>query len=295
MIYKTKILVLGASGMLGSAVIRLLAADETCQVFGSVRSRAFIKYFSREAAENIITGVDVENVDILTQLLARVRPQVVVNCIGLIKQRNGSEDPLLALPVNAILPHRLARLCELVGARLVHVSTDCVFAGGKGSYTESDIPDAGDVYGRSKLLGEVDHPHAVTLRTSIIGHELNSARGLISWFLGMRGAVRGYTRAIFSGLPTVEFASIIRDLVIPRPDLCGLYHVAAEPISKFNLLQLVNKEYGMGLEIEPDDEVVIDRSLDASRFRKFTGYTPPTWPELVARMRKFELNLKTDV
>jgi dTDP-4-dehydrorhamnose reductase len=295
MIYKKTILVLGASGMLGSAIMRLVSADESYKVLGSVRSQHFLKYFSSEVSENIVTGVDVENVDLLADLFARVRPQVVVNCIGLIKQRTGAEDPLMALPVNAVLPHRLARLCELVGARLVHISTDCVFAGSKGAYSELDKPDADDVYGRSKLLGEVNYPHAVTLRTSIIGQELNSSRGLISWFLGMQGGVIGYTRAIFSGLPTVELARIIRDIVIPRNDLRGVYHVAADPISKFDLLQMVNKEYGKGLEIQPDDKVVIDRSLDATLFRESTGYTAPAWPELVAQMHKFELQFRTHV
>jgi dTDP-4-dehydrorhamnose reductase len=217
-----------------------------------------------------------------------VRPEVVVNAVGLVKQLAAADDPLAALPVNAMLPHRLARLCALAGARLVHVSTDCVFAGSRGGNRESDTPDATDLYGLSKLLGEVvDAPHAITLRTSIIGHELGSAHGLVGWFLAQTGRVKGYRRAVFSGLPTVELARVIRDHVLPRPELHGLYHVSAAPIDKDTLLRLVAARYGHAIEIDADDRVVIDRSLDSSRFRAATGYAPPDWPELVARMHAF--------
>jgi dTDP-4-dehydrorhamnose reductase len=169
----------------------------------------------------------------------------------------------------------------------VHISTDCVFSGAKGGYMEEDAPDARDLYGRSKLLGEVDCPHAVTLRTSIIGHELNSAHGLIGWFLAQQGNVKGYTRAIFSGLPTYELARVIRDLVLPRAEMHGLFHVASRPISKYDLLHMVNQEYGKGLKIEPDDHLKIDRSLNANRFLEATGYKAPDWPDLIAQMREF--------
>lgn len=283
-----RILVMGASGMLGNAVIRVLAQDPSHEVFGSARSVAVKNHFPPELANNIIPGIDVENFDTLARLFARVRPAAVVNCIGLVKQLAEVNDPLYALPINALLPHRLARLCELVGARLVHISTDCVFTGRKGSYVETDEPDALDIYGRSKFLGEVDYPHAVTLRTSIIGHELESAHSLIGWFLSQQKSIKGYTQAIFSGLPTCELARVIRDFVLPRSELHGLYHVAAEPISKYDLLQLVNQEYDKGLWIEPDDQVKIDRSLDAGRFREATGYVAPSWPELVEQMRAFQ-------
>jgi dTDP-4-dehydrorhamnose reductase len=169
----------------------------------------------------------------------------------------------------------------------VHVSTDCVFSGKQGNYTESDLADAQDVYGRSKLLGEVDYPHAVTLRTSIIGHELRSAHGLIDWFLSQQARVKGYTEAVFSGLPTCELARVVRDFVIPHASLRGVYHVAAEPISKHDLLQIVNREYGKNLQIEPDDQVKINRSLDASRFMETTGYVASAWPDLIAKMHEF--------
>jgi dTDP-4-dehydrorhamnose reductase len=208
--------------------------------------------------------------------------------VGLVKQLAEAEDPLAALPINALLPHRLSRLCSLVGARLVHISTDCVFSGAKGCYREGDMPDAQDLYGRSKLLGEVTgDAHAITLRTSIIGHEIGRAHGLVGWFLEQSGTVNGYRRAIFSGIPTVELACIIRDRVLPNRQLQGLYHVSAAPIDKLSLLQTVASQYRHAVEIIPDDRVNIDRSLDSSRFRNATGYTPPDWPELVRRMHAF--------
>lgn len=282
-----RILVLGASGMLGNAMFRMMAQGGRHEVFGSARSASVKRFFPSEMANNIITGVDVENTDALARLFSHVRPEVVINCIGLVKQLAEADDPLSALPINALLPHRLARLCELVCARLVHISTDCVFSGRKGNYLETDEADAQDLYGRSKLIGEVDYPHAVTLRTSIIGHELNSAHGLIGWFLAQQGNVKGFTHAIFSGLPTCELARVIRDQVLPHKDLHGLYHVAAQPISKYDLLEIANREYGKGLKIEPDGNLKIDRSLNASRFREVTGYIAPTWPDLIAQMREF--------
>lgn len=283
----TTVLVLGASGMLGNAMLRLFAGSPGFAAWGSVRTAGSAGLLPIELRDRVVTGVDVENVDSLARLLAQVRPDVVINCIGLVKQLAEADDPLQAIPINALLPHRLARLCLLAGARLVHVSTDCVFDGRRGMYREEDPADAQDLYGRSKHLGEVDYPNAVTLRTSIIGHELASSHGLVGWFLAQKGPVRGFTRAVFSGLPTVELARVIRDQVLPRPGMHGLYHVSTEPIAKYELLKLVAAAYGRDNAISPDDKLVIDRSLDSTRFRQFTGYAPPPWPELVRTMHEF--------
>jgi len=284
---KTTVLVIGASGMLGNAVLRLFAQSEAFETVGSARSAGFLARLPAELRPHIVCGVDVDNADSLARLFASTRPDVVINCVGLVKQLAEADDPLAAIPINALLPHRLARLCEIAGARLVHISTDCVFSGSTGQYVESDVPDATDLYGRSKLMGEVDYPHAVTLRTSIIGHELDSAHGLVGWFLAQEGTVRGFTRAVFSGLPTVELALVIRDHVLPHPELRGLYHVSAASIAKFDLLKLVAHVYDRAVQISPDDKLVIDRSLNSTRFRSATGYAPPEWPELVRRMRAF--------
>jgi dTDP-4-dehydrorhamnose reductase len=282
-----RILVLGASGMLGNAALRVMDEKQDWEVFGTVRSTSVSQFFSDRIAERLIAGCDVENHDALVRVFAQARPDVVINCIGLIKQLADADDPLQAILINSLLPHRLARLCGLAGARLVHISTDCVFSGAKGKYLEADFPDAADLYGHSKLLGEVDYPHAITLRTSMIGHELSGNRSLIGWFLNQQGSVKGFTRAIFSGLPTVELSRLIRDVVIPRPDLHGVYHVAADPIAKHDLLHLVAEVYGKSIIIVPDDTLVIDRSLDSTRFCSATDYTAPQWPELVRHMHSF--------
>jgi len=282
-----RILVLGASGMLGNAMIRVLSEKKDWQVYGTIRSESSKRFFAADIAEWLLSGVDVEQHDSLVRTFTQVRPDVVINCVGLVKQLADAGDPLQAIPINALLPHRLARLCELSGARLVHISTDCVFAGSKGDYIESDLSDAVDLYGRSKFLGEVSYPHTITLRTSIIGHELQGAHGLVNWFLSQQGRCKGFTRAIFSGLPTVVMAEVIRDAVIPRTDLSGLYHIAAQPISKYHLLRLVADVYGKSIEIAPDDQLIIDRSLNSDRFRLATGYVAPEWPELVRRMQSF--------
>jgi dTDP-4-dehydrorhamnose reductase len=282
-----KILVLGANGMLGNAVYRLLAADTRLEVVGTVRSATAGQVLGVNNRGSIMANVDVLHTDSLIQTFGSTHPDVVINCIGMVKQLAAANDPLLTLPINCMLPHRLAALGQAAGARLVHVSTDCVFDGRKGHYREEDPLDSSDLYGRSKALGEVDCPHAITLRTSIIGHELTSKHGLLEWFLAQQGSVNGFRRAVFSGLPTVELATIIRDQVLPRPELHGIYHVASEAINKFDLLTLIASAYGKEIEIKPDDRLVIDRSLDAGRFQQSTGYQADRWPELIRRMRLF--------
>lgn len=283
----SRVLVLGATGMLGHVVLRVLAEDNALDPVGTVRSPGSARLFPEELRGRLLSGVDADSVDSLIGALATIRPNIVINCIGLVKQFSSAEDPLAALPINAILPHRLMRLCGMSGARLIHISTDCVFSGRTGMYRETDPSDATDLYGKSKFLGEVDATHAITLRTSMIGHEMSGAHGLLEWFLSQSGSVRGFRKAIFSGLPTVELASVIRDHVIPHPELRGVYHVVAEPIAKYDLLHLFAKEYKHSIRIDPDDDFRIDRSLNGERFRAATGYQAPAWPDLVRRMREY--------
>jgi dTDP-4-dehydrorhamnose reductase len=282
-----KVLVLGVTGMLGNAMYRFLSAQDSMLVCGAVRRPAAAKFFDDALKKNLIAGWDAENIDTTIRILNQIRPEVVINCVGLVKQLAESDDPLQAIPINAMLPHRLAALCESIGARLIHISTDCVFLGTRGMYREEDAPDALDLYGRTKSLGEVTRAPAITLRTSIIGHELEGNRSLVGWFLAQRGSVKGYRRAVFSGLPTVELARVVFEYVLPRPQLSGLYHVAAAAIDKFKLLTLVAQAYGKTIEIVPDDKLVIDRSLDGSKFHEATGYQAPDWPELIRRMQHF--------
>ena len=282
-----KVLILGASGMLGSAMFRIFSESPAISAYGTARGHATRQFFDASLRERVLCGIDIENHDALVRLFGEVRPDVVINCIGVVKQLLASDDALLTIPINSLLPHRLAALCRAASARLIHISTDCVFSGSKGMYVEADFPDADDLYGRSKLLGEVDYPHAVTVRTSIIGHELAGSRSLLNWFLAQQGSTRGYTRAVFSGLPTVVLARLIRDVIVPRTELQGLYHVAAQPIAKYDLLELIARVYEKDIVIVPDDQLVIDRSLDAGRFNAATGHTPAPWTELIRAMRDF--------
>lgn len=274
------VLVLGASGMIGSTMLRVLAGKPEWRVMGAVRGKDAPRSLS---GATLIAGVDLADPDQLSHLMFEAKPQVIINCAGLTKHLPGGNDPLPAMVMNSMLPHRLVRLCALAGARLIHVSTDCVFSGKGGNYREEDVPDAADVYGRTKQLGEVIGPNVITLRTSTIGHELSTRFGLLEWFLAQQRC-RGYRRAVFSGLSTLEFARVVREFVIPNTELTGLYHVGGEAIDKLSLLRLIARIYGLQTEIIPDDEVEVDRSLNSNRFRTETGYRAPGWTSLVEGM-----------
>lgn len=279
-----KVLVFGISGMLGNSIFRYFNERDEHVIFGTARSSSCFKYFDQKTHKNIITNVNVDQPDSLLKVMNDVKPDVVINCIGVVKQLKQAYDPLESIPLNSLLPHRLAEICKAFNARLIHISTDCVFSGTQGFYKETDLPDATDLYGRSKLLGEVTYSHTITLRTSIIGHELTGSRSLVDWFLSQKEKTKGFTKAVFSGFPTVELARIIHDTVLPQPKLSGLYHVAANPINKFDLLTLIKNTYKKDIEIEPTDELIIDRSLNAERFNKEAGYIPPSWSDLIKLM-----------
>ncbi|MCZ8334431.1 MAG: SDR family oxidoreductase [Rhodobacteraceae bacterium] len=280
---KTRVLVLGADGMLGHKLF--LGLRDMFEVVGSVRSEwAAVAGYGLFDASNTLFGRDMASEVVLARTLEEAAPQVVVNAIGIVKQRPVSTDVLQSLELNAMLPHRLARLCSERGARLIHMSTDCVFAGTRGGYAEMDVPDATDTYGRTKLLGEVTCEGCLTLRTSIIGLELARFRSLIEWFLRQEGRVPGYQRAIFSGVTTAELTRVIGMLVTDQPELSGLYHVAATPISKFALLRDFAARAGLPVELVPDDSVVIDRSLDGRVFAARTGYTVPSWDRMLEEL-----------
>ena len=282
-----KILIIGCSGMLGNTLVRYFSDNPNFIVRGTVRTKAAASLLPSNVRDSIFVGIDADNLGAIDELLESFRPDVVINCVGVVKQLSSANDPLVSLPINSLFPHRLARVCVSSGSRLIHISTDCVFTGSKGMYCESDIPDARDMYGISKFLGEVNYPNAITLRTSIIGHELSGTRSLVDWFLSQQESVLGYKNAIFSGLPTIEIAKLISRYVIPNPHLTGIYHVSAEPINKYELLKLIAEVYLKDIEIVNDVDVKIDRSLNSSRFRALTGFTPSSWLEMVSAMRNF--------
>jgi dTDP-4-dehydrorhamnose reductase len=280
--HPVKVLVLGATGLLGNAVFRSLSKMPGAEVTGTVRQETARALFDPALGARLTVVGNIEDPAQQAALFDALHPDVVVNCVAV--GRPAPADPMRSVAVYAVLPQRLSQLCSRTGARFIQISSDGVFAGHRGAYTEADVPDADDVYGTSKLLGEVDAPHAVTLRTSIIGHELQGGSGLLEWFLSQQGECRCFTRAIFSGFPTIVLADMIRDIVIPRPDLCGIYHVATRPISKFDLLLLVAGRYGKSINLIADDRPAPDRSLVADRFARATGYKPPDWPALVDAM-----------
>lgn len=281
---RTTILVLGGTGMLGHTLFERLSERDELDVHATARDAAALtERTAPERRGSIHPGIDATRFETLEQVIAAVRPAVVINAIGIVRQVPAAADAVASMEINARLPHRLAETCAAVGARLIHIGTDCVFSGARGAYIELDAPDPTDLYGRSKLLGE-PAGGALTLRISIIGHELRSRHGLLEWFLAQTGTATGFRRAIFSGLTTVELARVLADVVLPHPELAGVLHLSSAPISKFELLELIARRYDKRIDVVPADEPVIDRSLDSSRFRAATGYRPPTWPELIDAM-----------
>lgn len=281
-----KILILGGTGMLGHLLLRYLSKYPEYDVYASARSLSSLpKHFPQNLLARFRTdSVDAHYFDSVIRALASIQPDIVINCIGIIKQLPGSSDPLTAITVNAQLPHRISLICRTAGARLIHISTDCVFNGKMGMYRESDQSNAEDIYGRTKYLGELSYKHCVTLRTSIIGHELKGRFGLLEWFLAQHEKVNGFRKVIYSGFPTIEIARIIHDYILPNSGLSGIYHISSEPISKYDLLLSVAQQYGKKIVIEPDDDFVQDRSLDSTIFREATNYQPPSWAELIEMM-----------
>ena len=279
-----RLLILGGSGMLGHQLWRGLHAqhDTWVTLRRPVADFAVHNLFDEAKA---IQFDDITDDTALERALGQAKPEAVINCVGLIKQRDEASDEALTLRVNAEFPHRLAKRCGEAGARLIHFSTDCIFAGTKGNYTESDPSDAADLYGQSKHQGEVADAHSVTLRTSVIGHELATNLALLDWFLSQRGqAIRGFTKAIYSGFTTLEMARIVDRILTQHPALSGVWHVASEPISKFGLLELCREKLGWEGVIEPNDEFVCDRSLNADRFNQATGYSPPSWEAMISEL-----------
>lgn len=287
----TRVLVIGGNGMLGHKLCQRLP-DQGCEVVATIRRSAEFaaRYPSVFESTRLLPLVDVLDDRQLEQVMREVAPRVVINCAGIVKQLAAAHDPLLSVGVNAYLPHKLAKLCADAGSRLIHISTDCVFSGARGRYLESDPSDAEDLYGKSKFLGETTPAEtaALTLRTSIIGRELEvPGHGLLEWFLAQSGRkVRGFSRAVFSGLTTHELARVVSRIIADHPTLRGLYQVASDPINKFDLLGLIRQAYDLPIDIERDETQIVDRSLGMDRFRDATGYAPPGWREMVAEMQR---------
>jgi dTDP-4-dehydrorhamnose reductase len=279
-----EVLVLGGTGMLGHKMFQRLR-KRFPQTFTTIRGSlndpvlCNIELFH---SGNVFDRFDATDIPALTKFLSEHRPKVIVNCIGVIKQRSESKDALASILGNAMLPHKLVEICSAWGGRIVHFSTDCVFSGRRGHYKEEDMSDAEDFYGRTKFLGELAAGNALTLRTSMIGRELFNFRSLLEWFLSQdHTSVRGFKHAMYSGTTTNELTKIVGDLIERRPELTGLYQITGPAISKFLLLSLVSDAYGLDIEIVPDETFFCDRSMSGDKFQLATGYSSPGWPELI--------------
>ncbi len=270
--------------MLGHKLVQVW--QNRFDVWATVRNN--FRYYERYKIykrDRTFENIYIQNIGSVKEIIKKIEPNVVVNAVGIIKQVPLAKNIIDTLSVNSIFPHQLGELAEEFQFRLINISTDCVFSGEKGNYTESDLADAHDLYGKSKYLGEVSAGNCLTLRTSIIGRELETAHSLVEWFLSNRGkSIKGFVKAVYTGFPTVVVADILSNLIENHPNLCGLYHVSSEPISKFNLLTLINEAYRAEIEIEPFEDFVIDRSLNSNKFREATGFEPTNWNEMIERM-----------
>jgi dTDP-4-dehydrorhamnose reductase len=279
-----KILIFGATGMLGHKLYQVLKTDN--DVIGTIRTGyKTISRYSFMEPTILVPRFDATAPNAVKQVIESIRPDVAVNCIGVINKLVDKVGIPATTYLNAELPHEIYRICQPKGIKLIHISTDCVFSGKKGSYSEDDPSDAEDIYGKTKYQGEVKDPGALTIRTSIIGRELHSANGLLEWFISKRGSqVEGWANAIFSGFPTLHLSRIIADIIAKHPNLSGLYNISTEPISKYTLLTLINNAFGLNIEIKDSPVPREDRSLDSTRFRKETGFDPLPWGIMIKEL-----------
>lgn len=274
---------LGVTGLIGSTVFsRLFELNDSC-VWGTARSSHSLELISSELQKNMLK-VDFFNERSLSRLIKNLGINVIINCVGITKHNPTINDKAQVLELNSVLPHRLGALCNSLGVKFIHISTDCVFSGSKGGYRETDSPDAVDFYGRSKALAEDFFTSALVLRTSTIGHELRSQFGLLEWFLSQNISCKGYKNAHFSGLTTVELANVIFRLIYEFENISGLINVGSQKISKFDLLCLISEVYAHKIDIHPCDKVVVDRSLDCSLLVHSTGYVAPSWRQQIENM-----------
>lgn len=276
-----KILIPGGDGMLGHQLLKSLSTRHDVRVTLRGGLSAYAQY-GLFTGQNAYDGVDVRSETKMLEVVADFRPDVIINAVGVVKQRSSAKEAIPSLEINSLWPHRLALIARAANARVIHLSTDCVYSGRKGNYSEDDAADAEDLYGRSKLLGEVAESNCFTLRTSIIGRELAHKKSLVEWFLAQRGQVRGFSRAIYTGFTTAEMARILELLIVKFPQAHGVWNVSSDPISKYDLLKLIRQRLGLAVDIVEDRDFHCDRSLDSTRFRREFGYTSPSWESMVA-------------
>ena len=271
--------------MLGYSLFKNLFKKNNLEVFGTIRNKENYKDKFSSSEYNKIFELDViADTNKIQSIIKSIQPEFVINCIGAISQKESKRKELIFL--NALLPHLIQDICDGTGCKLIHFSTDCVFNGEKGNYEEAEPSDAYDLYGRSKFLGEILSDTHLTIRTSIIGHELNNNVSLVDWFLSHDDTVKGYENAIFSGFPCVFFAEILSKYIFCNENTNGLMHIAAKPISKFDLLKKIANVYKKKTRIEQYDDYYSNKSLNSSKFNALVGFHPPEWDYLINLMYK---------
>lgn len=279
------ILIFGANGMIGHALFSRLSLDNNLKVYGTVRNPEILGKFPPTLHSKLISGIDISKLSNVANLIKKIKPSVIINAIGMVKQLPGAHDLSLSFVINSLWPHQLVGLAELSSSHVIQLSSDCVFSGNKGMYLETNIPDPQDIYGQTKWLGELYEPNTLTIRTSTIGHELASGHGLLEWFLAQTGSVTGYSEAVYSGISTFELAKVIKEYIIPNIlDLSGILHISSKPITKYDLLRLIATKYSKRVTINKTKTPVIDRSLDSHKFSTLTGYQVPEWDQMVEEM-----------
>ena len=280
-----RILILGVNGMIGHVLFNYLCLNSNYKTYGTIRLNNQSESLFKNN-KNVFT-ISMKKDTEFIRLIDKISPNLIINCLGIVKQKLSDHNYLSTIYMNSLLPHRIEKICRKFSIRLINFSTDCVFSGVKGNYKEDDIPDPIDFYGRTKLVGEVNYGNVLTIRTSFIGHQINAKYGLLEWFLTQKDNCKGFVNAIYSGLPTIEIAKILNDHIIVNKKLIGLYQISGNAINKYELLSLINKIYGLKLNIEKEHEVKIDRSLNSKKFEDATGYKPPNWESLIKKMHEY--------
>jgi len=283
-----KIFIIGANGMIGSGIFKYLSKLKALKCYALIRSSNYLNYLPDIYQDKTIVCGDLQDFNKIKEVVVKEKPDMIINCCGITKHVPDSSNFIKVVKLNSLLPHLLSNICSQLNIRFVQVSTDCVFSGLKGNYTEQDIPDPIDFYGQSKHLGEVDYHSHLTIRTSTIGHEINSQNGLLEWFLNQKSC-EGFEKAIFSGITTLELAKIINEIILTNDSIKGMYHISSVPIDKYSLLRLISNVYKHDAQITKNREYIIDRSLNSDKFYRSYNYKPPSWEEMVSFMHSYSL------
>ena len=281
---RKKILILGVSGLLGSTVFKFFYRKKQFNILGVARKNKKLKRNS-----DLIEIVDnIDDIKVLKKLIKKNRPDYIINCIGIVKNSSNNKSILETIYINSLLPKNIATMAKEFNFKFIHISTDCVFRGDQGNYDEKFYPDANDIYGISKILGECENSHSLTIRTSIIGHSQRDNRGLLEWFLSQKKTIKGYKNAFFSGFTTLELANILHNNIIKNKNFqSGIFHLSSKKISKYDLLKKINKLYQKNIQIIKDEKFKIDRSLKSSMFKRKIKYKTKTWDQMLLEMKSF--------